>query len=128
MNTLNKKITAKFFNDPEGYSELCNAWKDHVNNKEELENSPLDASCHLLYLILRGKDWRRGFAGVDPDNFKGIKGHLWSAGYHPVFSMVRPNLIEIVKSIILDPDSETAYSVENLKKYEFIEEEVVVNA
>ena len=59
MNTLNKEITAKFFKNEEGYEKLQQRWSELVNNPET--NKQLKAEHHLLYAVLRGKDWRKGF-------------------------------------------------------------------
>ena len=55
MKTLNKNQTTQFFTRPEGYDELINEWKTLKNP---------NAHCHMLYAILRGKDWRKGFTPI----------------------------------------------------------------
>lgn len=56
MNTLGKSITCRFFVSEAGYRELKSRWSALVQSGE-----PLSAADHLLYLVLRGKDWRKSF-------------------------------------------------------------------
>ena len=56
MNTLGKSITCRFFKTQAGYSELKTRWSATVASGEQLS-----AADHLLYLVLLGKDWRKGF-------------------------------------------------------------------
>lgn len=58
MNTLNKTITSFFFTSPEGYAELQRRWSEIVNSEEKHN---LTAAHYLVYAVLRGKDWRKGF-------------------------------------------------------------------
>jgi hypothetical protein len=58
MNTLNKTITSSFFVSPEGYAELQRRWSQIVNSEEKHNLTP---AHYLLYAVLRGKDWRKGF-------------------------------------------------------------------
>jgi hypothetical protein len=60
VNTLNKTITARFYRDEDGYPALTQEWARLVNNPVQI----LSAQDHLLYAILRGKDWRKGFVLV----------------------------------------------------------------
>ena len=39
MFTLSKKITSKFFNDPNGYQQLCAQWSEFVNDKELMKQN-----------------------------------------------------------------------------------------
>jgi hypothetical protein len=57
VNTLNRTITARFYRDENGYAALTQEWASLANNKTQA----LSAQDHLLYAILRGKDWRKGF-------------------------------------------------------------------
>lgn len=57
MNTLSRETTARFFRTEAGFTELRKRWSVLVS-----EDKPLGPAHHLLYAILRGKDWRRGFA------------------------------------------------------------------
>ena len=61
MQTLNKSITNTFFNDPEnGYSNLIRTWKQYTNNPD----CNLQSQHYLLYSILRGKDYSKGFSPI----------------------------------------------------------------
>src|SRR5689334_5822244 len=62
MEKLNKQITETFFKAPEGYNALKAHWSGLMQDKER--RTALTAAHHLLYLILRGKNWQRGFAPV----------------------------------------------------------------
>lgn len=66
MNTLNKNITENFYKDKtDGYRSVTNIWKDIVNSPtREL----LTAEDHLLYAIVRGKDYTKGFTSVTNKN------------------------------------------------------------
>lgn len=67
MNTLNKRVTKQFFVDQEnGFTKLEERWSVLVANKE-----PKDAADHLLYALLRGKDFRKGFAALSANTAKG---------------------------------------------------------
>lgn len=58
MNTLSRAITAQLFTDTNTYAALCAHWHALVCSDRKHE---LEAAHHLLYLALRGKDWRKGF-------------------------------------------------------------------
>lgn len=62
MKTLGKKITLQILKDQESYKTLCKNWAIRIQNKEELQ-SP----WHTLYLMLRGKDWRKGYSFSNPE-------------------------------------------------------------
>lgn len=70
MNTLNKNITAALLKDATSYEILISRWSGLVNDAEARKS--LTAADHLLYLILRGKDWRKGFSPIT--NAKKIAG------------------------------------------------------
>lgn len=55
MKTLNKRITAEFFRDESGYGALVCRWSALMQDREQRKN--LTCAHHLLYLILRGKNW-----------------------------------------------------------------------
>lgn len=60
MKTLNRTITSQFYIDPDnGFNEIKNRWKQLLNDGVELTSA-----AHLLYAILRGKDYRRAFTPV----------------------------------------------------------------
>lgn len=77
MNTLSKAMTTKFFKVIDGFRQLEAKWSDMVKEKQEL---PADA--HLLYAILRGKDWRKGFNIGKPDI---SNGEDWNIGVYKAF-------------------------------------------
>ena len=62
MKKLNKQITINFYKDAEGYSAMMAHWSHLMNDKAERKS--LRAAHHLLYLILRGKNWQEAFAPV----------------------------------------------------------------
>ena len=58
MNTLSKNITKTFFKSDEGYNQMIARWKElHKENPK----SKIEPKYFMLYAILRGKDWRKGF-------------------------------------------------------------------
>lgn len=59
MNTLNYKYTNLFFANDNGYNEMIQIWKSLVNDPEE--RALLTAKDYFVYLVLRGKDYRKGF-------------------------------------------------------------------
>ena len=62
MKTLHRDQTIKFFIEPEGYVRLCEHWSRLMQDRELRKT--LTGAHHLLYLILRGKNWQTGFAAV----------------------------------------------------------------
>jgi hypothetical protein len=62
MKTLNKQITSAFFKEPDGYQRLTALWsalmQDRALRKE------LGCAHHLLYAILRGKNWQKGLTPI----------------------------------------------------------------
>lgn len=56
MNTLSKGHTRAFFENEDGYVNLVRRWGTLVNSGAELRGAH-----YLLYLALRGRDWRRAF-------------------------------------------------------------------
>lgn len=64
MNTLSKKITPLFFNEDTRhncYNEVKAHWLKLQANSEQ---HPLTLAHHILYAILRGKDWRKAFTPI----------------------------------------------------------------
>ena len=59
MNTLSKELTLSILGDAEGYSKLVKLWSRLMQ-----ERTPLGAEHHLLYAVMRGKDWRKGFTAA----------------------------------------------------------------
>ena len=64
MNTLSKKITPLFFREEirhDCYADVQALWRELHKNSEE---HPLTLAHHILYAILRGKDWRKTFTPI----------------------------------------------------------------
>lgn len=59
MNTLNKNITSRFFATESGYVELRVRWAKLMQDKEARKS--LQVHHHILYAVLMGRDWRKGF-------------------------------------------------------------------
>jgi len=69
MNTLSKKITPFFFKEEirqDCYSEVQSLWKELQKSKKESGGS-LTLAHHILYAVLRGKDWRKCFTPVSSE-------------------------------------------------------------
>lgn len=87
MNTLSKAYTRHFFSRESGYDELELRWRYLLKSGIRLR-----PEAHLLYAILRGKDYRKGFTaatnknkldnGYDPDH--ALKSSFWiiRSGYY----------------------------------------------
>ena len=58
MKTLNKDITSEFFDSIDDYSALEHRWREIMNDREVRKK--LHCSHHLLYAMLRGKNWQKG--------------------------------------------------------------------
>ena len=61
MNTLPRAITAQILTDSETYNVIRRRWSELMRSPRRNE---LKAVHHLLYLVLLGKDWRKGFTCV----------------------------------------------------------------
>ncbi len=61
MNTLPRAMTAQVLPDLNTYQNLRQHWSMLMRSPRKHE---LTAAHHLLYLALRGKDWRKGFTCV----------------------------------------------------------------
>jgi hypothetical protein len=59
MNTLSKSITQKFYKSDNGYEQLTKKWSEVMRDKELRKK--FNSSYHLIYLILRGKNWQKSF-------------------------------------------------------------------
>jgi hypothetical protein len=66
MNTLGKEITQGFFEDENGYQKFIARWSEMMNDKNVCKD--INAEEHLLYLALRGKDWRKGLTAATNKN------------------------------------------------------------
>ena len=74
MKTLNKEITKDFFGSVDDYAKLQRRWSELMNDRELRKE--LHCEHHLLYQMLRGKDWRKGLTLVT--NVKKLEnGALW---------------------------------------------------
>jgi hypothetical protein len=61
MNTLPRAITARFFPEPDHYCALRDRWRWLLASDQRTQLTP---AHHLLYLALRGRDWRRAFTPI----------------------------------------------------------------
>ena len=59
MQKLNQQITETFYQNAEGYMALKSHWSRLMQDKTRRKS--LTAAHHLLYMILRGKNWHRAF-------------------------------------------------------------------
>lgn len=59
MNTLSRAETSRLHGSGPGYEALVAHWRRLVTDKEA--RKALTAAHFLLYAVLRGKDWRKGF-------------------------------------------------------------------
>ena len=59
--TLTKEVTRTFFGNDEGYHALERHWSALVNSPARKTLGP---EHYLLYQVLRGKDWRKGFTTI----------------------------------------------------------------
>ena len=69
MKTLNKNITKDFFATAEEYVALEARWRELMNDSELRKK--LHCSHHLLYAMLRGKNWQKGLTA--PTNAKKVE-------------------------------------------------------
>lgn len=60
MDTLSKTQNSAFFASAGDYENLCRKWSALVNTRHE----EMGAEHHLLYLALRGKNWRTAFTPI----------------------------------------------------------------
>ena len=58
MNTLPRAVTAQIFPSPDSYNALRLHWSSLMNSEQK---HALSSAHHLLYLALRGKDWRKAY-------------------------------------------------------------------
>lgn len=84
MNTLSKNITKLFFKEEyhDNYYQLTEKlWKELLNSKQDL-----NFRHHILYAILRGKNWRKCFTpitnSIKIENGQNPELSLWLAIYH----------------------------------------------
>lgn len=62
MKTLNKTMTAQFFRSAEDYNHLLALWSVWMQDADMRRQ--LTAAHHLLYLILRGRNWHTAFTPI----------------------------------------------------------------
>lgn len=114
MKTLNRVQTMDFYNEADGYRRLCDHWSCVMQDRE-LRKS-LTAAHHLLYLILRGKNWQTAFAPItnraklENGGFynwgaKRALHQLHAQGYtdmllKPFAEFIRPNALCLVRELI----------------------------
>ena len=58
MNTLPRTITSQILIDPDVYTRFRVHWREMMTSSRKHE---LHAAHHLVYAILLGRDWRKGF-------------------------------------------------------------------
>lgn len=116
MNTLNKTITSSFFASPEGYAALKARWSQIVNSNQKHD---LTAAHHLIYAILRGKNWQKGFTSPrqDPNwsyatpvvafhalaqaRYASSPAHVWfKENFGDILS---PEYVSVIKSLTISP-------------------------
>ena len=121
MNTLSRAITARFFAEPENYDALKTGWQSLQNSPQRHE---LEAAHHLLYLILRGKDWRKAFTPITRvsklENGAFSNWGLFNALYAlhskqsqadllaPFAGLVTPEMLQVARQLVL-PVNASAY-------------------
>ena len=114
MQTLGKKITQNFFNNEDGFKQLEKRWSEAVQSRDKT----LDSQHHLLYQVLRGKNWQKGFAEITNSNkikfsdmsrertIRRVFDELYyktTAYEHPVFKdLIAPNTRTLVKELTID--------------------------
>jgi hypothetical protein len=85
MNTLSRAITARFFPNSDSYNAFRKHWSALINSERKHE---LSAAHHLLYLALRGKDWRKAF--TPPTNPRKVaNGAFWGWGLFGVLYTIQ---------------------------------------
>lgn len=130
MQTLGKQITQNFFLNEDGFTQLQERWSEAVQSKD----TTLTSQHHLLYQVLRGKNWQKGFTEITNANkikagmsrdctirkvFDGL--YYKTQPYeHPVFKgLIAPDTRTLVKELTIGVlgDSSQVYkdSVEGAK-------------
>lgn len=72
--TLERAENAQFFRDPNGYHQLVKRWSERcllveTATPEDKEKVALNATHYLIYAILRGRDYTKGFAFSEEEKF-----------------------------------------------------------
>jgi hypothetical protein len=126
MNTLSRAITPHFFTTPESYKTLQAYWSSLVRSERK---HALTAAHHLLYLALRGKDWRKAFTPITNLN-KLNNGAFFSWGLFnalrslhygrqeellaPFEGLVTPEMLQLVRNLV--PSNAGKYRAEEFVK------------
>jgi hypothetical protein len=112
MNTLPRTITVQFLDDPQRFYSLRHHWRELMNSHHKHE---LTAKHHLLYLILLGKDWRKGFTCVTNRRklengafqgwimFRALAALHWSDPEQllaPFDGLVTPTMLEQIRDLV----------------------------
>ena len=106
MNRLSKNVTRRFFQNAEGFAELQSRWaalgaedgrRAAYARKARKLQSGIDASQtepttlrsehHLLYSVLRGRDWRKGFSPCADQNRLNNGYARWAAATRAVLAL-----------------------------------------
>jgi hypothetical protein len=75
MNTLSRATTAQFFTDIDAFRHFQHIWRALAR----ANSTALRAEHHMLYAMLRGRDWRKGFAiPVNPNKVLNGALCMWS--------------------------------------------------
>ena len=84
MKRLNKNMTQRFITQDQ-FNELEATWKALSN----LDEPALTAFDHFLYLVLRGKDWTKGFImPLNPKKVKDTINDLHHPAVHDVLNTI----------------------------------------
>src|SRR5260221_11924494 len=113
MNTLPRTVTAQILTDPTAHNLLRLHWRELMTSPRKHE---LSAAHHLLYVILLGRDWRKGFTCVsnqrklDNGAFHGWMMFRAVAALHktsaeaellaPFDGLVTPAMLEYIRQIV----------------------------
>lgn len=98
MKTLGKSITQRFFLVEDGYSLMRKRWSELVNGDHKPSSREL-----LLYMILRGRDYRKAFSPVT-NGTKLFNGQNPDQGLNSAMSGLRrkKDLEELVNRLFKD--------------------------
>ena len=117
MNTLPRAVTARFSATPSEYEALRRHWSGVINSDARHD---LRAEHHILYQVLLGRDWRRGF--TPPTNLRKLLNgafHGWSlwqalarlhSEWHaaqllePFGGLVTPDMLNDARAIVPHPN------------------------
>lgn len=104
MNTLPKEVREQFFQSREHYLAFRKAWAErmkkteasvkvcrvrdpnhtgqgkgpyHKEKREIVRGVSLDTMYHMLYAMLRGRDWRKGYVMIEADGGSAVAQHAY---------------------------------------------------